>query len=203
MGFLDQKEQIVDFVLSEEGRRQLASGELEFCFYSFWDDEVDYDPVIVESGSLGDDQLADMRMLSIEDGLVLEARDDWSFRDSPLVPLAMTRAPLFERPVGTLEVPIAETLPTELDLEIAQVAQGQIFQRTSSPALTVSIRVTGPSQQLGADLRVAISGSDGMQELSAKKDLHGRASFGYDLTVSPTRDGSSVSLSTRLPNQGH
>lgn len=46
MAFLDKKERILDIVLTEEGRKLLAQNDLDFAYYAFSDDGIDY------SGSL-------------------------------------------------------------------------------------------------------------------------------------------------------
>ncbi len=189
MGFLDSKERIVDVILTPEGRRQLASGELEFVYYSFWDDEVDYDPAVLSSGSYSADALADIQRDLREAHLVTEASPDQFLSTSPLVDAELTKAPLFERPASTLAVPTAELVPTSgsLSLEVTQTTKGGSFVRLDSAMLDVSLRVDAPVEQLGSDFRLASSGSDGLQELHPQRDRLGRVSLGPDVIVSTGR----------------
>ena len=52
MGFLDQKERILDVVLTAEGRSLLSKNQLNFKYYAFSDEGMDY------SGSLSSSVLA-------------------------------------------------------------------------------------------------------------------------------------------------
>lgn len=49
MAFLDPKEEILQIVLTQHGRKKLAKGEFSPKYFSFSDDEVDY---VVSSISL-------------------------------------------------------------------------------------------------------------------------------------------------------
>ena len=69
MGLLDKNDRIIDLVLPSEGRRQLSLGELEFKYFSVFDDEVDYDPYVANSGSLPP---AMNRVSSVEPAVLLE-----------------------------------------------------------------------------------------------------------------------------------
>jgi len=42
MGFINQKERVFDVVLTHEGRELLAKNQLNFSFYAFSDDGIDY-----------------------------------------------------------------------------------------------------------------------------------------------------------------
>lgn len=48
MGFLDKKERILDVVLTDKGREQLSKNQLNFTYYAFSDEGIDY------SGSFSD-----------------------------------------------------------------------------------------------------------------------------------------------------
>jgi hypothetical protein len=41
-GFLDTKENVMEIILTEYGRKKLAEGKLIVKYYRFFDDEVDY-----------------------------------------------------------------------------------------------------------------------------------------------------------------
>lgn len=51
MAFLDTKEEMLKLILTEYGKRKLSEGKLNIKFYSFFDDEVDYQ-TLYSSGSL-------------------------------------------------------------------------------------------------------------------------------------------------------
>lgn len=40
--FLDGKQTIMDIILTQKGREQLAKGKLKIKYYAFGDDEIDY-----------------------------------------------------------------------------------------------------------------------------------------------------------------
>jgi hypothetical protein len=42
MGFLDNKEEILNIILTEHGKNLLDEGKFVPVFYAFFDDEVDY-----------------------------------------------------------------------------------------------------------------------------------------------------------------
>lgn len=43
MAFLDNKEELLSIILTEYGREKLSKGELVVKYYTFFDDEVDYE----------------------------------------------------------------------------------------------------------------------------------------------------------------
>lgn len=46
-GFLDPKERVLDMILTETGKQLLMKGELRFVYWIPFDDEVDYNPNVV------------------------------------------------------------------------------------------------------------------------------------------------------------
>jgi hypothetical protein len=72
-GFLDSQQQIIDMVLTSRGKMLLSNGVLRFVYWAAFDDEVNYDPVVVESGSLNDADLAQRQVDKTEDPLIREA----------------------------------------------------------------------------------------------------------------------------------
>ena len=65
-GFLDPDRDVLDVVLTQEGRAALAAGRLVFASWAPFDDGVDYDPYLPTSGSMSADALSDARLESIE-----------------------------------------------------------------------------------------------------------------------------------------
>lgn len=42
MAFINPKERVLDIKLTEKGRELLSKGKLKVKYYSFFDDEIDY-----------------------------------------------------------------------------------------------------------------------------------------------------------------
>lgn len=72
-GFLDKRDRVVDMVLTDYGKELFSVGRLDFVYYAFSDDEVDYDPYIFNSGSLSSTELTASKVEQIEATLVREA----------------------------------------------------------------------------------------------------------------------------------
>lgn len=51
MAFIDNKENVMEIVLTEHGRKLLSQGKLAVKFYRFFDDEIDYQVPMYYSGS--------------------------------------------------------------------------------------------------------------------------------------------------------
>mgnify|MGYP001611259783 CR=1 FL=1 len=95
MSFLDRKERIFDLVLTDLGKKQLSTNQLEFVYYAFGDSEINYsgsiDVVLKTTGTL-DDHMS--RNLSFEadqkkDNLKNQTLKSWLFTmptDNPVVP---------------------------------------------------------------------------------------------------------------------
>lgn len=49
MGFLNKKDRIIDFVLTDKGRELLAKNNFELSYYSFFDNEIDYKTILSSS----------------------------------------------------------------------------------------------------------------------------------------------------------
>ena len=52
MTIMNQKEDVIDLVLTLKGRRKLAEGKLKPAFYQFYDNEIVYDKKDLYSGSV-------------------------------------------------------------------------------------------------------------------------------------------------------
>lgn len=50
-GFIDRNTRIVDMVLTNYGKRKLSNGDLRFCYWIPYDDEIDYDPYVSQNFS--------------------------------------------------------------------------------------------------------------------------------------------------------
>lgn len=51
MAFVDNKERVMEIILTQHGRKLLNKGKLIAKYYKFFDDEVDYQVPVYHSGS--------------------------------------------------------------------------------------------------------------------------------------------------------
>jgi len=72
-GFLDAKERVIDMVLTDTGKNLLLKGGLQFVYWIPFDDEVDYDPHVNDSGSRDAGDLAIRKQELTETPLIREA----------------------------------------------------------------------------------------------------------------------------------
>jgi hypothetical protein len=76
LGFLDSKSRLLDTFLTDEGRKQIASGRLRAVYYSFSDAEMDYDRSTVVSGGLDETYRPQLEAGStVFDRIALQADD--------------------------------------------------------------------------------------------------------------------------------
>lgn len=64
MSFFNKKEEVIDFELTQHGKRLLSIGKLNPVFYSFYDDDIIYDVTHVPTGAVdgtGDNYLEDQK----------------------------------------------------------------------------------------------------------------------------------------------
>ncbi len=198
MGFLDKKEQVVDLILTREGRRQLAEGSLRFRHFALFDDEVDYDPYVSNSGSFSDEQLEERRLALIEDTLVFEAFPgrlitEVSDADHVMGPAS----PLFDMPQGQTVLPRMSVTPdvTSSLLEVRQAVvssegprsfpAGVMRQSPSIATFELSMRdYHGDQADHGVLVRLFTSGSDGLREIPPARDYLNEHSFGIHAKMS-------------------
>lgn len=209
-GFLDKKERVLDVCLTNTGRRLLSEGKLKFCYWSAFDDEVDYDPFIAESGSLTAAQMSSSIERMIEETPVREAVSGYRDGNRLAQDFTNVRCPLFDRPQGQLQVPRAVFPPSgEYSFKTLQRRVKKIFQTKDK---TGHIIATNPdSIDLGVErfdstsfslrfgyeqgsipsdatpegffMRVFRSGSEGLREVDPRRDASGQVCFNNDLTV--------------------
>ena len=206
-GFLDKQDTIIDMVLTDEGKHQLSLGELEFCYFSLFDDEIDYDPYISNSASLSPDQLSASIGYQVENSLVREAVTGYSHKRSrSCIDTINVNKPLFTIPQGNITLPRASYAPNissgtvdvlqrkteeflikkDLDGKLIE-SVGPIdagFDRFNPTSVVIDVGVDDffdESVQQGFLLRVFKSGSDGFSEVSMKRDFVGDVSYELDL----------------------
>ena len=183
MGFLDAKDRIVDFVLTERGRQLFALGALDFTFFAVFDDGIDYDPWSAESP---DD---DGRQAMIESTAMFEA---------PSIPIPQATSSslepsshVFTAADGFVVIPkIDPSVTASLALHCTQVAgnSSKYFRRDSNHAF-LPLRLIGDVEPHlgGFEITVFVSGSPGLQELVPKTDSELRRCF--DPFLACTVDG--------------
>lgn len=189
MGFLDNRTEIIDFVLTDVGKKLLASGKLEFDSWAAFDTGVDYDPYISNSGSFSEEQLNDVKREQIEATLVTEALagniDDRSCRD-----MTNLSSPLFTVSSKQSILPRLKIAGStgSLVVEIRQTPVGQSYRRFDSTKERLSLgygddKVSSDEGFNGFGLSVMLSGSDGLKSIDGKIDSNGSLVYGSDLVL--------------------
>lgn len=202
MGFLDGSERIQDVVLTPEGRRLLSMGRLEFVYFSVHDDGLSYDPINYLSGSLPEEELAEVRR-SIEDTPMLEA-----FSGRPVetaVDVDFTLRPssfVFDLPVGHRFIPSLQVTP-DVTGSLMIVDQGRVegsstgdlgsVQRQSDASVRMRVGLDLGGVQDGFLVRMYTSGSDGLTEIIPEIDGMNRLSYGLDVYVLPEESAARAS----------
>ena len=173
MGFLDAKDRIVDFVLTERGRQLYALGELDFTYFAVFDDGIDYDP-----WSQSDLSDSDRESL-IESTAMFEA---------PSVPLPSgptaslePRSHVFTAADGYNSIPRPSIgMTASLVLSCDQYSgQSSAYYRVGTNHASVQLGLQGDTEphSPGFDVTVYASGSSGLQELSPRIDSSARRCF--------------------------
>jgi hypothetical protein len=170
VGFLDRQSRVIDVVLTGRGRELLARGELDFAYYAFFDDGIDYDPWSPEP--LTDEERDDL----IHSSPMLEAPIVQD-RRSNILPLEPTSF-LFKAAPDYLVLPrLLHPHPTGswVGLQCDQLSSGSSFIRSSTTRAMVPLELTGETAgAAGFSIHVYVSGTNGLTELSPKFDLSGR-----------------------------
>ncbi len=189
MGFLDRKSRVIDVVLTGRGRELFALGELDFAYYAFFDDGIDYDPW--STGSLTDEEREEL----IHSSPMFEA-PFVPDRRTTVIPLEPTSF-VFKAAPDYGSVPrLIQPNPTGSSavLRCDQFSSGSSFIRTGTSLAVVPLEVS--SEVAGADgfsVHFYVSGSNGLSELRTKTDLRGRrtldpfVSLSIDDEVPPDR----------------
>jgi len=197
MGFLDKTERVLDIVLTREGRRQLSEGHLDFRYFVLFDDEVDYDPYVANSGSLTEDGFKEARQALTEDTLVFEAIHgrlitEVSDADHTLGP----RSPLFDMPQGQTILPKLAVVP-DVTSSIMSVTQAVVSSHgpKNRPAAALRQKPTVSTFELdvknyfddsldqGVWVRLFTSGSEGLREVIPARDYLNEYSYGLHVKV--------------------
>lgn len=172
MGFLDRKSRVIDVVLTGRGRELLAQGELDFSYYAFFDDGLDYDPW-TPSGSVSNDDQRD-ELISSQPMLEAPVVQD---RRSSIIPLEPTSF-LFKAAPDYGALPrLLSPFPTgsNVVLRCDQVSSGSFFIRTGTSVAAIDLELSAEAGTAdGFSIHVYSSGSNGLSEVRQKFDLKGR-----------------------------
>ena len=220
MGILDKSTRVLDIVLTDYGREQHSKGELEFSYYAFSDDGVDYDPYIANSGSITDVQLLEEQIKQVEATLVREAvfghqgGKNLDHRDKTNI-----KNLLFTVPQGQLIVPEMLMSPDittgSIEAKQQKVVERSVTKDSEGDAINVIAESDRgyrkfKSQKLLVDLemdnffdkasrdgyiiRVFESGSFGLSEIKHKRDKSYTMSFSNDIQMYSDGDVDKVSM---------
>lgn len=174
----------MDFVLTERGRRLYATGELDFAYYAFFDDGIDYDPH--SSGTLTIDEIEKQ----VESTPMLEAPFIHEVRgtDAPGEPRyhIFAAAPNYGT-VPRLLSPVEGEL-VELSCDQFPTRGGYTRKNSSKALITMSLSGETEPSNPGYLIRVFSSGSTGLQEIDPRRDLSGRRTYDPFLAVSVDAD---------------
>lgn len=208
-GFLDKKSRIIDMVLTGYGKELLSKGELRFVSWVPFDDDVDYDPPLMNSGSLSETALAEAKLRSIEDTITREATTGYRKWNMSGSDHTNAHRPMFDMPQGQTLLPVlTSSVPSELTLEVKQRkvsdlnikrdSAGRVleqlgpfdrgFERYSTSDVEIEFHFPNGSWPADMNLngllvRVFESGSDGLTEVSDRRDIQGNLSFSNDLVI--------------------
>jgi hypothetical protein len=209
-GFLDKNERIVDMVLTNEGKRLLSKGDLRFCYFALFDDEVDYDPFIRNSGSLTADQLSSSIEDQIESGLVREAVTGYQIANVSGSDFTNVHRPLFTIPQGQAILPrMSSSVPSDSqfdivvrqrklqDMHIQRDPAGNViqnlgpfdrgFERYDSSGVKFDFHImdypVDPENQQGFLVRVYQSGTEGLVEVKDRRDSNNDVCYNNDMKI--------------------
>lgn len=204
-GFLDKNTRVVDMILTGLGRRLLSQGDLNFCYWVPFDDEIDYDPFISQSGSLSEDALIDAVNASIEETPIREAVAGYKFTNSMCEDFTNVVRPMFTTAQGQVVLPRAIVSASSDEVTTLQRRFRRMFsgaedvigkidpidigvERFGSTGFVVEFSYEKDSfnpdfQPEGFFVTVLASGSSGYTEVVPKRDMSNDLSYNNDVKV--------------------
>ncbi len=204
MGFLNSSDTVIDMILTNEGEKQLAAGNLNFSYYVFFDDEVDYDPYVHNSASLNDMFVTSSKLQQIENGLVREAVSGYARINPKSLDRTNLYRPIFTAPQGQKIIPKVLKLHRTDEQSIVTNQQKIVessnewknsidrgFNKFGSTESNYGYGYTPNSfpQEYSLDgfkVKVFSSSSDGTIEIIPKFDLSDAISFKSNLKIKNT-----------------
>lgn len=208
-GFLDPTTRVLDMVLTNQGKALLSKGQLHFCYWIPFDDEVVYTPYISLSGTLTAAQLSASNDVNIESTPIREATTGYQTWNMNGQDNTNVNNPMFTMAQGQENIPQA-VLPSTSSQEIvtSQRKVVKVFrdrdekgkflkptppvdvglERYDSTAFTLELSYTKDSfapdfAPDGFRVQVFKSGSGGMVELFPKNDMQNDLCYGSDVRV--------------------
>lgn len=206
-GFLDKNDRVVDMILTADGRRLLSQGKLNFVYYAFMDDEVDYDPYIATSANLTAEQMSSSWSEQVEASLVKEAIGGRT-GDPDRVNRLNGTSRLYTQPQGqgflSKMVLTPDSFSGSIQLDQRRIQEmrtrkdetGHVisvlgpfdrgYERISTQTFPIEYDVRdffGTQRQEGFLLRIMQSGSNGLVELPAKRDFANEIAYTPDLAM--------------------
>lgn len=192
MGYLDKQSRVIDFILTERGRQLFAIGQLDFAYFSLFDDGIDYDPYY--SGTLTDAA----REEQIEATAMLEVpfiKNTRSFI-SPLEP----QSHIFTAAANYDNIPsmnIVSTGSIELSCNQFKNPSG-MYSRMNSNIAAINLSVNGDAEPGKHIFLVEVfsSGSNGLSLLELKRDIRGKISADPYISLAADNDSLEATDST-------
>lgn len=214
-GFLDRDTRIVDMVLTNHGKRLLSRGELRFCYWVPFDDEVDYQPYLANSASLTSEQLSASIYASIESTPIREAVSGYRGFNLSGSDFTNVHRPLFTMAQGQQVLP--RTVFPEAGTRQVTTKQRRVqriyhdrdrsgkfinalepkdlgIERFESSDFSLEYSYEKDSfpadfQPDGFHMRVLRSGSNGWTEVAPRRDMNNDLSYSNDIRVFTGRKG--------------
>jgi hypothetical protein len=208
-GFLDSKERIIDMVLTDVGRSLLLKGDLRFRYWIPYDDEVDYNPQVLNSASLTPTELQDRKLQLIEEPVVREATLGYGGLNKEATDTTNVIRPMFTAPPGvghnyglpratvdrsSLAVTVNQKKLSKLyeqrdsaGNEVVKTTQVDVgYQRSDSNEEVINASFPDDAFPDGTQLEgflatVYLSSSDGYEEILSNRDSAGGIVYRNDI----------------------
>lgn len=209
-GFLDKNDRIVDMVLTNEGKKLLSKGNLRFAYFTLFDDEVDYSPVISNSGTLTPEQLSGTIYAQIEATLVRESSTGYQNMNKSGSDFVNVIRPLFSMPQGQQYLPRVSASNEPANPATIQVKHRKLqdvhvqldqkgntvntlgpydrgYERFDTSNVTFDLFVrdfnVDTSHKEGFLIRVYSTGTEGLVEVKDRRDLQNDISYNNDVKL--------------------
>jgi hypothetical protein len=212
-GLLDKNTRVIDMILTGVGRSLLSQGKLRFVYWMPFDNEVDYDPYVSQSGTMTSIQLSQSIQDQIESCVVREAVSGYPVSDRSGSDSTNVFRPIFTMPQGQQMIPrmtssdgptgsvTLETQQRKLsEVRVIRDKGGNVleqigpidrgYERLNTTAFRLQYEYSPgsfpsdyPSE--GFLVRVFRSGVEGTVEVKERRDLDNVISFNNDVRLIP------------------
>ena len=209
-GFIDKDTRILDMVLTNHGKQLLSEGSLNFCYWTPFDDEIDYDPFILSSSLLSEEDLLSATYSIIENSPVKEAVSGYRLFNKLCLDNTNVLNPIFTMVQGQSVLPrssisgsananfVTEQQRTrKVFIQPPEGPNGTVtldpidigIKRTALTDFSVDMLYSNDSfptdfQTDGFSISVLKSGSSGYYEVDARFDLQNELAFSNDVNIS-------------------